>query len=124
MNRGNQVHDLNDLIERIKRFNEERDWAQYHSPKNLSMSLVIEAAELSEIFQWLTEDESRSLNDDRLARVEEEVGDVFIYLLAICDKLGIDPLDAAARKLLINAEKYPVEKSSGRSDKYTELNRQ
>jgi NTP pyrophosphatase (non-canonical NTP hydrolase) len=118
------VSELEELIERIRRFNADRDWAQYHSPKNLSISLVIEAAELAEVFQWLTEEESRCLSDEKLASVREEVGDVFIYLLTICEKIGIDPLDAASRKLLVNGEKYPVEKSRGRSDKYTELSRQ
>lgn len=116
--------ELESLIDRIKQFNADRDWAQYHSPKNLSVSLVIEAAELAEVFQWLTEDQSRCLDEDKLDKVREEIGDVFIYLLTICDNLGVNPFDAAASKLLINEEKYPVDRSRGRSDKYTELNRQ
>lgn len=114
---------LEELIEDVKRFNSERDWDRFHSPKNLSISLVIEAAELAEIFQWLTEEESRSPDGKMLARVEEEVGDVLIYLLNICSKLQIDPLRAAGRKLRINESRYPVEAARGRSDKYTELDR-
>lgn len=115
------MNNLEELSERIREFNSARDWEKFHSPKNLSTSLVVEAAELSEIFQWLTEDESRSLNDDRLARVKEEVGDVLIYLLIICDKLGIDPLDAADHKIDINGMKYPVEKARGNPDKLKEF---
>lgn len=113
--------ELSGLIERIRAFNEARDWAQFHSPKNLSMSLMIEAAELAEIFQWLTEEESRSLSAEKLVQAGEEIGDVLIYLLNVADKLGIDPVEVATRKMDINEEKYPVDKARGSADKYTEL---
>lgn len=113
--------DLDKLTALIRKFNDEREWAQYHSPKNLASSLVIEAAELLEIFQWLTEEESADLNNEKRSKVEEEIGDVLIYLLNLADKLGIDPTEVAMRKLKANAKKYPVEKARGSAAKYTEL---
>jgi dCTP diphosphatase len=112
---------FNSLLNAIRGFNRDRDWAQYHSPKNLAMSLVIEAAELAEIFQWLTEEESARLSAQKQVHAEEEIGDVLIYLLNLADKLGIDPVDAARKKLELNAEKYPVHKARGSADKYTEF---
>jgi NTP pyrophosphatase (non-canonical NTP hydrolase) len=109
------------LIRDIKAFNQERDWEKYHSPKNLSMALSVEVAELLEVFQWLTEDESRHLPPAKKQAVEEEIGDVTILLLALADELGVDVLDAARRKLERNRVKYPVEKSRGRAEKYNEL---
>lgn len=111
---------MNDLIARVKNFRLERDWDQYHSPKNLVMALVVEASELAEHFQWLTEEQSNSLPPDKLAEVKEEVGDVLIYLVNLCDKLGIDPLDAAFDKLEKNRQKYPVSMVRGKSEKYSE----
>lgn len=113
--------DLERLTALIRKFNDERDWDQYHSPKNLASSLVIEAAELLEIFQWLTEDESASLDTEKRKQVKEEIGDVLIYLLNLADKLGIDPAEATIQKLKANEEKYPVEKARGSAAKYTEL---
>ncbi len=108
------------MIARVKNFRLERDWDQYHSPKNLVMALVVEAGELAEHFQWLTEEQSSSLPADKLAEVREEVGDVLIYLVNLCDKLGIDPLDAAFDKLEKNRQKYPVSMVRGKSEKYSE----
>ena len=112
---------LKKLLGEIRKFNEERDWAQYHSPKNLATSVLIEAAELAEIFQWRTEEESRNLEDTALKAAEEEIADVFIYLLNLADKLGIDPVEASHRKILMNAGKYPVSSSRGNRLKYTEF---
>jgi dCTP diphosphatase len=111
---------VKDLIARVKNFRQERDWDQYHSPKNLVMALMVEASELAEHFQWLTEEQSRSLPPAKLAEVKEEVGDVLIYLANLCDKLGIDPVNAAYDKLEKNRQKYPVFKVRGKSDKYSE----
>jgi dCTP diphosphatase len=111
---------LDDLIKKVKKFRQERDWDQYHSPKNLAMALVVEAGELAEHFQWLTEEQSKNLPPDKLSEVQEEVGDVLIYLLNLCDKLGIDPLDAAREKLEKNKGKYPVSKVRGKSNKYSD----
>jgi dCTP diphosphatase len=112
---------VRDLIEEIKAFNRERDWEQYHSPKNLSMALSVEVAELLEVFQWLTENESRRLPPAKKQAVEEEIGDVTILLLALAEEVGVDILAAARKKLERNRAKYPVEKSRGRAEKYNEL---
>jgi NTP pyrophosphatase (non-canonical NTP hydrolase) len=112
---------VQNLIEDIKAFNRERDWEQYHSPKNLSMALSVEVAELVEVFQWLTEEQSRHLPPRKKQAVEEEIGDVTILLLALADHLGVDVLEAARKKLERNRAKYPVEKSRGRAEKYNEL---
>ena len=112
---------MHELIERIRDFNRQRDWEQYHSPKNLAMCLAAEVGELIENFQWLSEQQSRDLPPTRRAAVEEEIGDVTLCLLNLADKLGIDVLDAAGRKLEQNKTKYPVHKAKGRADKYTEL---
>lgn len=112
---------MHELIQRIRDFNRERDWEQFHSPKNLAMCLAAEVGELLEQFQWLTEQQSRDLSPERRAAVDEEIGDVTLCLLNLADKLGIDPLDAAGRKLEKNKLKYPVHKAKGRADKYTEL---
>lgn len=114
---------LNHLIEEIRVFSEERDWQQFHSPKNLSMALVVEASEILEIFQWLTREESQGLKGARLARVKEEIGDVLIYLIRLADRLSISPVDAAHEKLRKNRKKYPIEKARGNAKKYTEFDR-
>jgi dCTP diphosphatase len=113
--------DLEDLRGRLRDFAAERDWDQFHSPKNLAMALSVEAAELLESFQWLTEEQSRSLSPEALAAASDEVADVLLYLVRLSDKLGIDPVAAARRKLLSNAERYPPDKARGNSRKYTEL---
>jgi len=112
---------VRNLIDDIRKFNRERDWEQYHSPKNLSMALSVEVAELLEVFQWLTEEQSRHLPPAKKQAVEEEIGDVTILLLALADELGVDILEAARKKLERNRAKYPVEKSRGRAEKYNEL---
>ena len=108
------------LIDRLRDFAAERAWEQFHSPKNLSMALAAEAGELLEIFQWLTEEESRNLatQADELRRVREEVGDVAIYLIRLCDQLGIDLEQAALEKIEQNEAKYPVKLSRGNATKY------
>lgn len=111
---------MNDLINKIRKFRQERDWDQYHSPKNLVMALIVEVSELAEHFQWLTEEQSSNLPPDKLAEVKEEVGDVLIYMANLCDKLGIDPIDAARNKLEKNKGKYPVSAVRGKSFKYSE----
>jgi|SRR5210317_788255 NTP pyrophosphatase (non-canonical NTP hydrolase) len=111
---------VKDLIEQVKNFRRERDWDQYHSPKNLVMALVVEASELAEHFQWMTEKQSSSLSPDKLSEVKEEIGDVLIYLANLCDKLGIDPVEAAHDKLRKNRHKYPVSRVRGKSKKYSE----
>jgi len=112
---------MKELIRRIRDFNRERDWEQYHSPKNLAMCLAAEVGELLEQFQWLSEQQSRDLPAAKRAAVEEEIGDVTLCLLNLADKLGIDIIEVAGRKLENNKVKYPVHKAKGRADKYTEL---
>lgn len=111
---------MNDLKHRIRTFADDRDWHQFHSPKNLAMALAVEAAELLEHFQWLTEEQSRELDPEQLAKVRNELGDVFIYLIRLSDVLGINLLEAAADKLEKNAEKYPAEKVKGKALEYNE----
>ena len=111
---------MKDLRDAIEAFIEERDWEQFHSPKNLAMALSVEVAEIVEHFQWLTEEQSRNLTPEKLTEVREEIGDVFIYLTELSGKLGIDPVDAAKAKLAINRQKYPVDLVKGKASKYTE----
>ncbi len=115
--------DLADLTHRLRRFVAERDWDQFHSPKNLSMALAGEAGELLELFQWLTQEESSALADspEDMAKVREELADILIYLVRLADKLGVDLEEAALAKIETNAERYPVEKARGTATKYDEL---
>jgi len=112
---------MDELIRQVREFAEDRDWDQFHSPKNLSMALSVEAAELMEHLQWLTEDQSRQPDQKLLERIKEEIGDVQIYLARLADQLGIDPLEAAREKLKQNEVKYPIETSRGSAKKYDEL---
>jgi dCTP diphosphatase len=115
------VNELEDLRDQLREFAAARDWDQFHSPKNLAMALAAEAGELLEIFQWLNEAQSRSLDAAAAAAASEEVADVLLYLIRLSDTLGIDLIAAAKRKLVANGEKYPVDKARGSSRKYTEL---
>lgn len=114
-------NNLNDLKQRLRDFAEARDWDQFHSPKNLSMALSAEVAEILEHFQWLTEDQSKYLPTGKLEEVETELADALIYLIRLADKLDIDLLVAAQAKIDINEQKYPVDKAKGNAKKYTEL---
>lgn len=113
--------EIESLRSRLRLFAEERDWDKFHSPKNLAAALSVEAAELLEHFQWLTESESASLSNEKRLEVSEELADVLLYLIRLADKLDIDLVQSAEQKLLRNAEKYPVEKAKGKSTKYTDL---
>lgn len=115
--------DLLKLDQDINHFVSERDWDQFHSVKNLSMALAVESAELLEIFQWMTEEDSNRIqeNPQSMAKINDEVADVFVYLMRIINKTGIDLEQAVRNKMKKNAEKYPVEKSKGNSKKYNEL---
>jgi NTP pyrophosphatase (non-canonical NTP hydrolase) len=115
------VNEIDELREKLRAFAAERDWDQFHSPKNLAMALSAEAGELVEVFQWLTEEQSRALSPEALAAASDEIADVLLYLIRLGDKLGVDPIAAARRKLLKNAERYPADKAHGNSRKYTEL---
>jgi NTP pyrophosphatase (non-canonical NTP hydrolase) len=110
---------LEDLRSRLKDFVRERDWEQFHSPKNLAMAMIVEAAELVEHFQWMTEQESLEISAEKREEVAHEIADTFVYLLRMADVLGIDLIAAANTKIDMNAKKYPAEKVRGRNDKYT-----
>ena len=114
------MSDLEELRARINSFASERDWNQFHSPKNLSMALIVEAGELVEQFQWLKESESYNLSSEKLAAVEEEIADIFVYLIRIAHQLDIDLISAAKKKIELNESKYPAEIVRGSARKYTE----
>lgn len=110
---------LDELTNTIGRFAGERDWQQFHSPKNLAMALIVEAGELVEHFQWLTEQQSLHLTDKQKHAVSLEMADVLIYLVRMADRLNIDLLHAATEKIDLNGKKYPADQACGRADKYT-----
>ena len=114
-------NDINTLKHQLREFADTRDWNQFHSPKNLSMALSIEAGEIMEHFQWLTQEQSKNLPEDKLDEVAEELADTLLYLIRLADKLDIDLLAAAQNKIKLNGQKYPVEKSRGNAKKYTEF---
>lgn len=103
-----------ETIDRIRKFTEDRDWDQYHSPANLAKSIVIEAAELLECFQWSDEEYD-------LQHIKEELADVMVYSQNLLDKLGLDADEIVNMKMTMNEEKYPVEKAKGKADKYDQL---
>jgi dCTP diphosphatase len=108
------------LRDRLRAFSDERDWDQFHTPKNLAMALMVEAAELLEHFQWLTPDQSFNLPEKNQAEVQEELADVLLYLIRIADKLGVDLHEAALLKMEKNALKYPADIVRGSAKKYNE----
>ena len=110
---------LDDLSARINAFVQERDWQQFHSPKNLAMAMIVEAAELVEHFQWSTIEESYQLSPEKREQVSHELADTFVYLLRIAEVTGVDLIAAANAKIDINAKKYPAEKVRGSNAKYT-----
>lgn len=112
---------LVELRDALRAFAAERDWDQFHSPRNLAAALAVEAAELLEPFQWLTDEQSRELSTEARAAVEQEMADVLLYLVRLADKLGVDLEQAARAKIELNAQKYPVERARGSSRKYDEL---
>jgi NTP pyrophosphatase (non-canonical NTP hydrolase) len=109
------------LREALRGFAAERDWEQFHTPRNLATALSVEAAELLEPFQWLTDEQGANLAPEARAAVEQEMADVLLYLVRLADRLGVDLEQAALAKIACNAVKYPVEKSRGSSRKYDEL---
>jgi NTP pyrophosphatase (non-canonical NTP hydrolase) len=115
------IDTLAQLAAAVREFGRERDWHLYHSPKNLTSALIVEAAELLEPFQWLTQEQSRNLSAEKTEAVRQEMADVFIYLISLANCLDIDLIKAAEDKLAINAAKYPVEKARGNAAKYDEL---
>ena len=115
------VQSLEGLRDALRQFAAERDWDQFHSPKNLAIALSVEAAELLEPFQWLSEVNCANLPPETLQQLREELADVLLYLVRLADKLDIDLMSAAEEKLQLNAQKYPVDKARGNAKKYTEF---
>ena len=115
-----KMNELEEVKIRLREFAAERDWDQYHSPKNLAMALIVEAAELVEHFQWLKEEDSTSLAPSKLEEVRQELADIQIYLIRLADKLDIDLMSATDEKIKLNQQKYPAAKVRGSSRKYTE----
>ena len=113
--------DLHELSAEIKKFTQDRDWEQFHNPKDLAVALGIEVSELQEIMLWTPTNQSAKKIEEKREAVEHEVGDILVYLLRFCDVTGIDPIAAAFKKMQLNAKKYPIHKSKGNSKKYTEL---
>jgi len=112
---------LEQLEKQFEDFVRDRDWEQFHSPKNVAMALSVEASEIVEIFQWMNGEDSYNLDDDKIKRLKEEIGDVFLYLQLLAAKYDIDMIEVAEKKLTKNKEKYPVNKAKGSSKKYTEF---
>lgn len=110
---------LIELRQKIDAFVNDRDWAQFHSPKNLAMAMIVEAAELVEHFQWDTIQESYDLSAEKRQEVAHELADTFVYLLRLAEVTGIDLIEAANQKIALNAIKYPVNKAKGSNAKYT-----
>ncbi len=115
------MNELETLRNQLRAFAAEREWDQFHSPKNLAMALSVEASELLEHFQWRSEVDSYQLSSDNKKAVAHEAADVLLYLIRIADKLDINLIDAASEKMQLNAQKYPVEKAKGSSKKYDAL---
>lgn len=113
------MSEFREIRDKARQFAVERDWDQFHSPKNLTMALVGEVAELTEIFQWLSEDQSRNLTPEQHEAAAHEIADVQIYLIRLADKLGIDIPAAVAEKVTINEQRYPAEQARGSARKYT-----
>jgi dCTP diphosphatase len=110
---------LETLRQELRRLVDEREWDQFHSPKNLAINLMVEAAEIAEHFRWLSEEASSSLPDAQREEVGEEIGDVFMTLLLLADRLGLDVVDVTRKKLCKVAERYPADQSRGKCHKYT-----
>ena len=111
---------IKQIQEQLSEFASDRDWEQFHTPKNLTMALSVEASELVEIFQWLTPEQSSSPSDKQMNAIEEEVADVAIYLLRLCDVLEINLSDVVENKIKVNGKKYPVDLSKGNAKKYNQ----
>ena len=115
------MSDLESIQKKILSFRNERDWAQFHDPKNLAEALSIEAGELLENFLWKTTEQSRNLTAEELKNVKEELADIFIFLTYLSEEYKIDLLAEVEKKIAMNEAKYPVEKAKGSNKKYTEL---
>ena len=114
-------NNLDLLLKKILEFRKDRDWEQFHNPKNLAISISLEAAELLENFQWKDLEESLKFAQENKGKISEEVADLLIYIFYLCNDLGIDFMNAIDKKIEVNSKKYPIDKSKGKSNKYNEL---
>ena len=114
---------VSSLKDEVAKFRDERNWLKFHNPKDLSIALSIESSELEELFLWKANTSASGIKKDRrqFSRVQEEIADIFIYLLSLSNVLGLDMSEAVAEKIKLNARKYPVSKSKGSNKKYNEL---
>jgi NTP pyrophosphatase (non-canonical NTP hydrolase) len=116
------IMNIKKIQKQLSDFADERDWNQFHNPKNLAMALSVEASELVEIFQWLTPEQAEEImSTNESEHVKEEIADVMIYLIRLADKLNVDLEDAVADKIIKNGEKYPIDTSKGSTTKRTTL---
>ena len=121
MTKPTETNEVTVLQQKLRQFANERDWQQFHTPKNLAIALMAEAAEVGEHFMWLDGPQSANLPANQVEDVALELADVFLYLLRLADQLQVDLIDAAERKLVINAQRYPIDLARGRADKYDKL---
>ncbi len=118
---NNMPESMEDLQKEIRKFCDDRNWDQFHNPKDLAISLLLEASEVLEHFQWKNDQEIKKYILDKKSEIGEELADVLYWVLLICNKLNIDLNDAFEKKMKINIKKYPISKSKGSHKKYTEL---
>lgn len=116
-----QILNLGQIQKKMANFAQEREWQQFHSPKNISMALTVESSELMEIFQWMSEEDSKNPDTKTREKIKEEVADVLLYTFRLADLLNINIEEVISKKMEKNARNYPIEKSKGNSKKYTEL---
>ncbi len=115
------MSDIKGIIDKIKKFRDDRDWMQFHDPKNMAVSITIEAAELLEHFQWKTKDEVQAYIKDNKEEISDEIADIAMYLFELADNLGLDLIEAMGKKLKKNEAKYPIEKAKSKHTKYNKL---
>lgn len=115
------MDEIKNVIEKIKKFRDERDWMQFHDPKNMAVSIILEASELLEHFQWKTIEEVEKYAKQHRDEITDEIADIALYLFELADNLGINLISAMEEKLKKNAKKYPIEKAKGKHTKYTNL---
>jgi dCTP diphosphatase len=115
------MRDIQKITSKIRAFRDERDWMQFHDPKNMAISLILEASELLEHFQWKNKEEVEKYVNESKEEIRDEIADIALYLFELADNLGIDLLDAVEKKISKNEKKYPVDKARGRHTKYTKL---
>lgn len=115
------MSEIREIIEKIKKFRDDRDWMQFHDPKNMAVSITIEAAELLEHFQWKTKDEVREYIKENKEEISDEIADISMYLFEMADNMGLNLIQAMEKKLKKNELKYPAEKAKSKHTKYNKL---